>query len=95
MKVIFDECTASEMKRVQSISEIYKIEVRGRLDPSWSDWFGGMQIESGGDPAEPVTILTGEIVDQPVLRGMLKKLGDLNLTVLSVTRVDPGREKQE
>ena len=60
----------------------YQIQVQGRLDEGWSDWFSGMTVtfESG------VTTLTGPVADQAALRGILTKIWDLNLTLLSVTR---------
>jgi protein-S-isoprenylcysteine O-methyltransferase Ste14 len=62
----------------------YRIRAHGRLDQSWSPWFNGMLIEctSAGDPV--ITTLTGPVVDQPALRGILNKLWDLNLTLVSV-----------
>lgn len=66
----------------------YRITVQGRLDDSWSNWFSGMSVavEYAGD-GSPVTLLTGPVVDQPALRGILNKLWDLNLTLISVNRV--------
>ncbi|MBL7065918.1 MAG: hypothetical protein ISS49_17210 [Anaerolineae bacterium] len=60
----------------------YQIQVQGRLDEDWSDWFSGMTVtfESG------VTTLTGPVADQAALRGILTRIWDLNLTLLSVTR---------
>jgi hypothetical protein len=62
----------------------YQIKVQGQLDKKWSDWFDGMTIafESG------ITTLTGTVADQAKLRGMLSKIWDLNLTVVSVTRIE-------
>jgi hypothetical protein len=77
-----DECKSAQQA-------VYQIKVQGRLDACWSDWFNGMTItfdsESGG-PA--VTTLTGAVVDQAKLRGMLAKIWDLNLTLMSVTRIE-------
>ncbi|MCZ7575025.1 MAG: hypothetical protein M5U01_41280 [Ardenticatenaceae bacterium] len=67
---------------------VYQIKVRGRLDTSWSDWFNGMLIgfehESDGTP---ITVLTGTVVDQPALHGILARIRDLNLTLLAVARL--------
>jgi hypothetical protein len=62
----------------------YQIKVQGQLDKKWSDWFNGMSIafESG------ITTLTGTVADQAKLRGMLSKIWDLNLTVVSVTQME-------
>jgi hypothetical protein len=63
----------------------YEITVKGTLDAAWTDWFSGMTItiEEGRDGGS-FTILNGWIHDQSALRGMLNKLWDLNLTLLSV-----------
>ena len=67
----------------------YQISVEGRLDESWSEWFNGLtmtsELERGG---KPVTILTGPIADQSALRGILNRIWDLNLIVVSVERLD-------
>jgi len=67
----------------------YQISVEGRLDESWSEWFNGLtmtsELERGG---QPVTILTGPIADQSALRGVLNRIWDLNLIVISVERLD-------
>jgi hypothetical protein len=68
----------------------YRIKVQGRVDPSWSDWFSGMEVstETGCD-AGCVTLLTGVVADQAALRGMLNHLWDLNLTILSLSQIEP------
>ena len=67
----------------------YVIQVQGRLDPSWTEWFDEMTItRQVNDKGEWMTILTGKVADQPALRGLLSKVWDLNLTVWSVTRVE-------
>jgi osmotically-inducible protein OsmY len=60
----------------------YQIQVQGRLDEDWSVWFSGMTVTSEGG----VTTLTGPVADQAALRGILTRIWDLNLTLLSVTR---------
>ncbi len=64
----------------------YEIEVEGYLDERWSEWFGEMRLThheiNGG-----VTILTGEIPDQAALYGLLAKMRDLGLVLLSVKRL--------
>ena len=72
-----------------SSAEVYQIKVRGRLDARWSDWFGGMAItcEIGSDGL-PVTTLTGAVVDQAALRGILWRLWDLNLRLISVVPIE-------
>lgn len=64
---------------------VYQIKVRGALDDSWSDWFCNMSIVGAGtDQQSPVTILTGRVADQSVLRGILNRIWDLNLSLISV-----------
>jgi hypothetical protein len=68
----------------------YRVEVNGKIDASWSDWLYGLQLTSRKDAnGAHVTILTGELLDQSALRGLLNHLWDLNLVLLSVERVDP------
>lgn len=63
----------------------YRIRLKGRLDDTWSDWFEGMTISSKG--AE--TILTGPVADQAALHGLLIRIRDLNLTILSLECLVP------
>jgi hypothetical protein len=65
--------------------KVYRIRVRGRLDKRRSDWFEGMTmgIEKASDDTL-ITTLTGPVADQARLRGILSKLWDLNLTLISV-----------
>jgi hypothetical protein len=68
--------------------EVYQIKVQGELPENWSDWFNGMTItvenESDGPP---VTTLTGT-VDQSALHGILAKIRDLNLKLVSFTQAE-------
>ena len=66
----------------------YQIKVEGRLDASWSGWFNDMTITLDRD----ATILTGPVADQAALRGMLCKLWDLNLTLISVRQLIATKE---
>ena len=68
---------------------IYQIKIQGHLDSQWSDWFEGLAVEplEGGD-----TLLTGPVVDQAALHGVLKKVRDLGLPLISVNRVEPGQK---
>ncbi|MBN1933280.1 MAG: hypothetical protein JW934_01375 [Anaerolineae bacterium] len=62
--------------------------VQGQLDRTWADWFDGMTIEVIHRPeGKTRTILSGVVADQTALRGMLIKLWDLNLALLSVEQV--------
>ncbi len=68
-----------------NIAAIYQIKIKGHLDLRWSDWFDGLVISHlpGG-----VTLLTGPVVDQAALFGLLLKIRDLNLTLLSLKRLE-------
>jgi len=72
----------------------YKIRIEGHLDESWAVWLDCATItrEITEDNQMPVTILTCIFSDQPALRGLLTKLFDLNLTLLSVVRCSPDTE---
>ena len=63
----------------------YRIKLKGCLDPKWSDWFEQMAISSDGEE----TILTGQVADQAALHGLLIRIRDLNLILLSVERMEP------
>lgn len=61
----------------------YQIKVQGKLDEKWSGWFSGMALTFDGD----VTTLTGAVTDQSALRGLLSRIWDLNLTLISIQRI--------
>ncbi len=62
--------------------EYYEIRVKGHLDQCWSDWFAGLQLTHlEGDE----TLLSGPLPDQGALHGLLERIRDLNLTLVSVT----------
>jgi hypothetical protein len=68
----------------------YQIQVQGELGPRWLHWFDDLAITfDANDDGATITTLTGSVLDQAGLRGILNKLWDLNLTLLSVTRTDP------
>jgi len=66
----------------------YRIRVRGRLDPSWSEHVGGMSIENLATSGEPTTVLSGPLADQSALSGVISALVDMHHEVLSVERVE-------
>ena len=66
----------------------YQLRLHGHLDPQWAEWFDGLTITLTADGA---TLLTGPVVDQAALHGLLKKVRDLGLPLLSVVRVNPGQ----
>ena len=65
---------------------VYQIRIKGHLGPQWTEWFGGLSItlEDNGE-----TILTGPVVDQAALYGLLRKVRDLGMPLISATRVKP------
>jgi hypothetical protein len=82
------------MKETHTIPETaseaghYEIRLKGHLDDRWAIWFGDMVItlEENGD-----SVLTGPLIDQAALHGLLKKVRDLGIPLLSVNYVDPNR----
>lgn len=64
---------------------IYHIRVRGYLDPKWADWFDGLTIEP---QVNDETLLIGTVADQAALHGVLAKIRDLGLPLLSVQRAE-------
>ena len=70
-------------------SDVYRITIKGHLDSEWSDWFDGLTI-TPQDNGE--TVLSGPVVDQTALHGVLIKIRDLGLPLLSLTRTGPERD---
>ena len=64
----------------------YEIRVEGMLDEHWSAWFDGMQATSEPDG---VTLIAGTVTDHAALHGLLAKIRDLGLPLISVHRADP------
>ncbi len=77
-----------EAKSEASDPTLYQIRIKGHLGAEWTDWFGGLAItlEENGD-----TLLTGPVADQAALYGLLKKVRDLGMPLVSVNRVEPGQ----
>jgi hypothetical protein len=75
-------------ERKNQLTAQFEVRVQGILDERWSAWFGGLEVRSEG---EDVTLITGRVADQAALHGLLTRINDLGLTLVSVRRTD-GRE---
>ena len=71
--------------------EAYRIRVEGILDPKWRDWFDGFEITPLNNNQ---TILTGEVPDQAALHGLLAKIRDLYLPLISLKKLDLDNAEQ-
>ena len=67
----------------------YEIRVAGALDGRWAAWFGGLQISGRGEE----TVICGLVADQTALHGLLTKVRDLGLCLISVRRLDTGQAR--
>jgi len=76
--------TRARVSRACDPGEQYEIRVLGHLDPCWSDWFEGLVITH---PNETETLLSGPVVDQAALHGLLARVRDMNLELLSVRKL--------
>ena len=65
---------------------VYRIRIKGRLDDDWSEWFDDLTVTSD---EHGETTLCGPVIDQAALFGLLAKVRDLNLPLLSVCRIAP------
>ena len=70
----------------------YEIRLTGHLPPRWSTWFDGMCLTR---EADGTTVLRGPVVDQTALHGVLQKVRDLGLPLVSVTRLEPDRSPDD
>lgn len=82
------------LKQLTPISEptaVYQIRLKGHLGSQWSDWFGGLTVtlEDNGE-----TLLAGPVVDQSALYGVLRKVRDLGIPLVSVNRVESFAKKE-
>jgi hypothetical protein len=67
----------------------YQIKIQGKIRETWSAWLSGLEISTEPAGAETrITTLTGSVADQAALRGILCRLWDLNLTLISVCRIE-------
>ena len=69
----------------------YEIKAKGHLDESWSSWFEGLKmITDFDDDGMPITIFVGPLRDQAALHGLLAKIRDINMPLISVNQVQLG-----
>lgn len=69
----------------------YEIRVEGVLDSQWADWLGGLQVTRHSTQ----TVISGSLPDQPALHGVLAKIRDLGLCLISVRRLGAGEVRNE
>ena len=71
---------------------VYQIRLKEQLDQHWSSWLGGLRVihEANGE-----TVLTGEVIDQAALHGLLSKVRDLHLTLISVSPLEVDSPSKE
>ena len=65
--------------------KVYQIRIKGQLGQEWADWFEGLTVTMEDDGS---TLLTGSVVDQAALHGLLKKVRDLGTPLISVTQIE-------
>jgi hypothetical protein len=70
---------------------VYQIRIKGHLGHEWTDWFEGLTVTLEDDGT---TLLTGLVIDQAALHGLLKKVRDLGMPLVSVGPVEPGQANQ-
>jgi hypothetical protein len=69
-----------------------QIVIKSHLDPDWANWFGEITVDYDDDDN---TVLTGIVPDQPALHGILDRIRDLNLTLISVTQFEPKQKSPQ
>ena len=69
--------------------KFYQIKIKEELDKNWTEWFSEMEMTVEKDnEGNPVTVLSGPVIDQAALNGLLNKIWNFNLTVLSVEQIN-------
>ncbi|UCH63555.1 MAG: hypothetical protein JSU77_03670 [Fidelibacterota bacterium] len=68
----------------------YQIKLQGQLREQWSDWFSGMTVTI----CKGMTLLTGPVIDQSALHGILTRVRDLGLPLISINRIEPGNGRK-
>jgi hypothetical protein len=69
----------------------YEIRLAGRLDAHWAAWFDGLTVSHASDGT---SVISGPVADQAALHGLLQRVRDLGLPLISVTRVKPDPDTQ-
>jgi len=69
------------------MGSVFEIRLQGHLDDRWAEWFDGMRFILQPDGT---TVLSGPVADQAALQGLLRRIADLGMTLLSVNAVGPG-----
>jgi hypothetical protein len=69
------------------MNSVFEIRLQGHLDDRWAEWFDGMTIIPQPDGT---TLLSGPVADQAALQGLLRRIADLGMTLLSVNALEPG-----
>jgi hypothetical protein len=82
--------TEAAMETRQPQPDIFEIRLQGQLDTRWASWFDGLTITQTEDGD---TVLTGPVVDQAALHGLLKKVRDLGIPLRSVSQITPGQSR--
>jgi hypothetical protein len=85
-------CAPADRRLVRLVGGIRDPALRGVLDGHWSGWFEGLQVSSD---APGQTLITGPVADQAALHGLLAKVRDLGLPLLSVRQISPGYESEK
>ena len=74
----------------------YRIKVQGRLEERWSHWFDDLEITvESNPPGRSITVLTGVVTDQSALHGLLNRIRDLNLLLVSVQLLESNNQRSE
>lgn len=73
----------------------YQIKVQGQLEERWSHWFDAMRITVERTPDITITLLAGVVADQAALHGLLNRIRDLNLLLMSVQLVELNNQRRE
>jgi hypothetical protein len=74
----------SQLENDPDQSIVYRIRLKGQLDDGWTDWFGGMAVALTEDGD---TLLTGPVADQAALHGLLRKVRDIGIPLVSVNEI--------